>query len=55
MGHIASVQKVNDDGTFVEEGYNGNPPPDDHKYYTRTVKDSRNQRSSLYTPDAKDN
>jgi surface antigen len=54
MGHIASVQKVNDDGTFVEEGYNGNPPPDDHKYYTRTVKDSEPTKF-LYTPDAKDN
>lgn len=53
MGHIASVQKVNDDGSFIEEGYNGNPPPDDHKYYTRTVKNSEPTKF-LYTPDAKD-
>lgn len=53
MGHIASVQKVNDDGTFIEEGYNGNPPPDDHKYYTRTVKNMEPTKF-LYTPDVKD-
>ena len=33
-------QGSQDDGTYVEEGYNGNPPPDDHNYYTRTVKSS---------------
>lgn len=37
MGHVAVVKAVNDDGTYVEEGYNGNPAPNDHKYYTRTV------------------
>jgi surface antigen len=36
-GHVAVVREVKDDGTYVEEGYNGNPPPDDHNYYTRTV------------------
>ncbi|NSX36531.1 CHAP domain-containing protein [Pseudarthrobacter oxydans] len=36
-GHVAVVKEVKDDGTYVEEGYNGNPPPDDHNYYTRTV------------------
>ena len=36
-GHVALVKEVRDDGTYVEEGYNGNPPPDDHNYYTRTV------------------
>ncbi len=37
FGHVAVVKEVKDDGTYVEEGYNGNPPPDDHSYYTRTV------------------
>ena len=36
-GHVAVVKEVKGDGTYVEEGYNGNPPPDDHNYYTRTV------------------
>jgi surface antigen len=36
-GHVAVVKEVKEDGTYVEEGYNGNPPPDDHNYYTRTV------------------
>jgi hypothetical protein len=34
---VAVVKEVKDDGTYVEEGYNGNPAPDDHSYYTRTV------------------
>ncbi|MGO4235813.1 CHAP domain-containing protein [Pseudarthrobacter sp. YAF2] len=37
FGHVAVVKEVKDNGTYVEEGYNGNPPPDDHNYYTRTV------------------
>ena len=37
FGHVAVVKEVKDDGTYLEEGYNGNPPPDDHNYYTRTV------------------
>ncbi|MFC8523924.1 CHAP domain-containing protein [Pseudarthrobacter sp. NPDC057230] len=37
FGHVAVVKEVRDNGTYVEEGYNGNPPPDDHNYYTRTV------------------
>jgi surface antigen len=37
FGHVAVVKEVRDDGTYVEEGYNGNPPPEDHNYYTRTV------------------
>ena len=37
FGHVAVVKEIKDDGTYVEEGYNGNPPPDDHNYYTRTV------------------
>jgi surface antigen len=37
FGHVAVVKEVKDDGTYVEEGYNGNPAPDDHSYYTRTV------------------
>jgi surface antigen len=39
-GHVAVVKEVKDDGTYVEEGYNGNPAPDDHSYYTRTVNNS---------------
>ena len=31
------VKEVKEDGTYVEEGYNGNPAPDDHNYYSRTV------------------
>ncbi|MBE4720542.1 CHAP domain-containing protein [Pseudarthrobacter sp. AB1] len=48
-GHVAVVKEVRDDGTYVEEGYNGNPAPDDHNYYTRTV--STNVPSAfLYLP-----
>lgn len=36
-GHVAVVKQVNDDGTFLEEGYNGLGAPNDHQYYTRTV------------------
>jgi surface antigen len=36
-GHVAVVKAVNGDGSFLEEGYNGNPVPNDHTYYTRTV------------------
>jgi len=36
-GHVAVVKAVNGDGSFLEEGYNGNPAPNDHTYYTRTV------------------
>jgi surface antigen len=39
-GHVAVVKEVKDDGTYVEEGYNGNPAPADHSYYTRTVNNS---------------
>lgn len=37
FGHVAVVKEVKDKGTYVEEGYNGNPAPADHSYYTRTV------------------
>ena len=37
FGHVGVVKEVKDNGTYVEEGYNGNPAPDDHSYYTRTV------------------
>ena len=48
-GHVAVVKQVNDDGTFVEEGYNGLAAPQDHQYYTRTV--SNNAVSAfLYIP-----
>ncbi|WP_427008491.1 CHAP domain-containing protein [Pseudarthrobacter sp. H2] len=49
FGHVAVVKAVNADGTYVEEGYNGNPAPADHSYYTRTV--SSNVPSAfLYLP-----
>lgn len=37
FGHVGVVKEVKDNGTYVEEGYNGNPAPADHSYYTRTV------------------
>lgn len=37
FGHVAVVKEVKDNGTYVEEGYNGSPAPADHSYYTRTV------------------
>lgn len=37
FGHVAVVKAVNTDGTYLEEGYNGNSAPADHRYYTRTV------------------
>lgn len=49
FGHVAVVKEVKDDGTYVEEGYNGNPPPDDHHYYTRTVS-STVPSAFLYLP-----
>jgi CHAP domain len=48
-GHVAVVKVVKDNGTYVEEGYNGNPPPDDHNYYTRTVS-STVPSTFLYLP-----
>jgi len=36
-GHVAVVKDVLDDGTFIEEGYNGLAAPNDHRYYTRKV------------------
>lgn len=39
-GHVAVVKAVNADGSYLEEGYNGNPAPEDHKYYTRTVQNN---------------
>jgi hypothetical protein len=53
LGHVAIVKAVNSDGTYLEEGYNGNPPPDDHTYYTRTVRDST-PSAFLYVPAQKD-
>lgn len=48
-GHVAVVKEVRDDGTFIEEGYNGLSAPNDHQYYTRTV--SNNAVSAfLYIP-----
>jgi hypothetical protein len=48
-GHVAVVKEVKDNGTYVEEGYNGNPAPDDHSYYTRTVS-SAVPSAFLYLP-----
>jgi surface antigen len=53
LGHVAIVKAVNTDGTYLEDGYNGNPPPNDHTYYTRTVKDST-PGAFLYLPAQKD-
>ncbi|WP_234865320.1 CHAP domain-containing protein [Sinomonas albida] len=49
VGHVAVVKAVNPDGSFLEEGYNGNLPPDDHTYYTRTVQDGT-PTAFLYVP-----
>ncbi|MFC0456204.1 CHAP domain-containing protein [Arthrobacter liuii] len=51
-GHVAVVKAVNGDGTYLEEGYNGNPAPNDHTYYTRTVQDST-PSLFLYLPGSK--
>lgn len=48
-GHVAVVKSVNADGTYLEEGYNGNPAPNDHQYYTRTVSSSV-PTAFLYVP-----
>ncbi|WP_374224892.1 CHAP domain-containing protein [Paenarthrobacter sp. DKR-5] len=48
-GHVAVVKSVNADGTYLEEGYNGNPAPEDHRYYTRTVKNDV-PSAFLYVP-----
>lgn len=51
-GHVAVVKAVNGDGTYLEEGYNGNPAPNDHTYYTRTVQNSV-PSAFLYLPGSK--
>jgi surface antigen len=48
-GHVAVVKAVNGDGSFLEEGYNGNPAPNDHTYYTRTVENGT-PSAFLYLP-----
>lgn len=48
-GHVAVVKAVNSDGTYLEEGYNGNPAPNDHQYYTRIIKNSLPSQF-LYVP-----
>ena len=48
-GHVAVVKQVNDDGTFVEEGYNGLGAPNDHQYYTRVVSNG-SVSAFLYIP-----
>ncbi|WP_427136670.1 CHAP domain-containing protein [Pseudarthrobacter sp. S9] len=51
-GHVAVVKAVNGDGTYLEEGYNGNLAPNDHVYYTRTNKNSV-PSAFLYLPGSK--
>jgi hypothetical protein len=48
-GHVAIVKAVNGDGSYLEEGYNGNPAPNDHTYYTRKVQNST-PSAFLYLP-----
>jgi surface antigen len=48
-GHVAVVKATNADGSFLEEGYNGNPAPEDHRYYTRTV-NNEVPSAFLYVP-----
>jgi surface antigen len=48
-GHVAVVKTVNQDGTYLEEGYNGNPAPEDHTYYTRNVSNDA-PSAFLYLP-----
>ena len=48
-GHVAIVKAVNGDGSFLEEGYNGNPAPNDHTYYTRIVENGT-PSAFLYLP-----
>ena len=50
-GHVAIVKEVRDDGTFVEEGYNGLGAPNDHIYYTRVVSNG-SPSAFLYMPNA---
>lgn len=51
-GHVAVVKAVTGDGRYLEEGYNGNPAPHDHTYYTRTVQNSV-PSAFLYMPGSK--
>ncbi|WP_427136779.1 CHAP domain-containing protein [Pseudarthrobacter sp. S9] len=52
FGHVAVVKAVNGDGSYLEEGYNGNPAPNDHTYYTRTVQNGV-PSAFLYLPGSK--
>ncbi|MGM7774424.1 CHAP domain-containing protein [Arthrobacter sp. KNU-44] len=54
FGHVAVVKEVKGNGTYVEEGYNGNPPPNDHSYYTRTVTNTV-PSAFLYLPAQEEN
>ncbi|UKA73583.1 CHAP domain-containing protein [Arthrobacter sp. FW306-06-A] len=51
-GHVAIVKAVNGDGSYLEEGYNGNPAPNDHSHYTRTVQNGT-PSAFLYLPGSK--
>ncbi|MFC8041736.1 CHAP domain-containing protein [Paenarthrobacter sp. NPDC057355] len=48
-GHVAIVKAVAGDGSYLEEGYNGNPAPNDHTYYTRKVQNGT-PSAFLYLP-----
>jgi surface antigen len=37
VGHVAWVAGINDDGTVAIEEYNGQAPPNDHQYGSRTI------------------
>ncbi len=43
------MKAVNGDGSYLEEGYNGNPAPNDHTYYTRKVQNGT-PSAFLYLP-----
>ena len=51
LGHVATVAAVNDDGTVLIEEYNGQAPPNDHQYGTRTLP-AGDVSAYLYMPDA---
>jgi hypothetical protein len=48
LGHVAIVTAVNGDGTVTIEEYNGQSPPNDHRYGTRTL--AASAATYLYSP-----
>lgn len=52
MGHLAVVKDVTDNGaTYTEEGYNGEPAPNDHKYYVHPKQPKDKPTYFLYLPE----